>query len=64
MENTCVIFNYILLDSIATSLDTILISRSPKIIQQNENVRDNSVSSKIEKSHIAKIKENHISKKI
>ena len=38
-------FNNILLDSITTPLDIILTSSSLKVIQQNENDRDNSVSS-------------------
>ena len=55
-------FNNILLDSIATPLDIILTSISPKVIQPNENDSDNSVSSESDKSHIAKI-EDYISKK-
>ena len=55
-------FNNILLDSITTPLDIILTSSSPKVIQPNENDSDNSVSSKSDKSHIAKI-EDYISKK-
>ena len=55
-------FNNILLDSITTPLDIILTSSSPKVIQPNENDSDNSVSSKSDKLHIAKI-EDHASKK-
>ena len=38
-------FDNILLDSITTPLDITLTSSSLKVIQQNENDRDNSVSS-------------------
>ena len=55
-------FNNILLDSITTPFETTITSRSPKVIQQNKNISDNSVSSKNDKSHIAKI-ESYISKK-
>ena len=55
-------FNNILLENITTPLDIILTSSSPKAIHSNENVSDNSASSKNDKSHIAKI-EDYISKK-
>ena len=55
-------FNNILLDSITTPFETTITSSSPKVIQQNKNISDNSVSSKNDQSHIAKI-ENYISKK-
>ena len=55
-------FNNILLDSITTPFEITITSSSPKVIQQNKNISDNSVSSKNDQSHIAKI-ENYISKK-
>ena len=55
-------YNNILLDSITSPLDIILTSSSPKVIKPSENVSDNSVSSKGNKSHIAKI-EDYLSKK-
>ena len=39
-------FNNILLDSITTPLEIILTSSSPKVTHSNENVSDNSASSK------------------
>ena len=39
-------FNNILLDSIATTFEITLTSSSPKVIEQNKNVSDKSVSSK------------------
>ena len=39
-------FNNILLDSIATTFEITLASSSPKVIEQNKNVTDKSVSSK------------------
>ena len=42
-------------DSIATALGIILTSIAPKVIQPIENDNGNSVSSKSDKSHIAKI---------
>lgn len=41
--------------SIATGLGIILTSVAPKVIQLIENDNDNSVSSKSDESHIAKI---------
>ena len=55
-------FNNILLDNITTPLDIELTSSSPKVIQLNENNSGNSISSRSNKSHIAKI-EDYISKK-
>ena len=55
-------FDNILLDSITSPLDIILTSSSPKVIEPNENVSDNSVSFKGNKLHIAKI-EDYLSKR-